>query len=89
MKKYNHPTLTNYLAKTKKNVDLYRLYNPQLSVFSKTVIEEQGFYFLFLQTYDYREEYLNSLFYPYLSLPQCKQERNNKNIRSFSQEGKP
>jgi hypothetical protein len=31
MKKHNYPTLTNYLAKTKNNADLYRLYNPQFS----------------------------------------------------------
>lgn len=39
MKKHNYPTLTNYLAKTKKNTDLYRLYNPQFSVFGKPVSE--------------------------------------------------
>ncbi len=33
MNKTNYPSLTNYLAKTKKNADLYRLYNPQFSFF--------------------------------------------------------
>ncbi|EBA1657372.1 hypothetical protein BAB42_11980 [Salmonella enterica subsp. enterica serovar Poano] len=47
MKKHNYPTLTNYLAKTKKNTDLYRLYNPQFSAFIKTVDEEQDFYFCY------------------------------------------
>ena len=32
MNKTNYPSLTNYLAKTKKNADLYRLYNPQFTL---------------------------------------------------------
>lgn len=62
MKKYNPPTLTNYLAKTKKNVDLYRLYNPQLSVFSKTVIEEQDFYFCYFSRHMITERNILTLF---------------------------
>ena len=45
MNKTNYPSLTNYLAKTKKNADLYRLYNPQFSFFCKSDTQEQRFYF--------------------------------------------
>lgn len=43
--KKNYPSLTNYLTKTKKNADLYRLYNPQFSFFCKSDTQEQRFYF--------------------------------------------
>ena len=45
MNKTNYPSLTNYLAKTKKNADLYRLYNPQFSFSCKSDTQEQRFYF--------------------------------------------
>lgn len=45
MNKTKYPSLTNYLAKTKKNADLYRLYNPQFSFFCKSDTQEQRFYF--------------------------------------------
>ncbi|HBH6935229.1 TPA: hypothetical protein KUN31_004703 [Enterobacter cloacae] len=62
MKKHNHPTLTNYLAKTKKNVDLYRLYNPQFSVFGKTVSEEQDFYFCYFSRHMITQRNILTLF---------------------------
>ncbi len=33
MNKTKYPSLTNYLAKTKKNADLYRLYNHTIFFF--------------------------------------------------------
>ena len=62
MKKHNYPTLTNYLAKTKKNVDLYRLYNPQFSVFSKTANEEQSFYFCYFSRHMITQRNILTLF---------------------------
>lgn len=44
MKKQNYSTLTSYLSKTKKNTDLYRLYNPHFSIFCKNSIEDHVFY---------------------------------------------
>lgn len=43
MNKTNYPSLTNYLAKTKKNADLYRLYNPQFSLFCKMTLRSKDF----------------------------------------------
>lgn len=43
MKKQNYSTLTSYLSKTKKNTDLYRLYNPHFSIFCKNSIEDHVF----------------------------------------------
>ncbi|EGZ4267910.1 hypothetical protein AHY38_004528, partial [Salmonella enterica subsp. enterica serovar Javiana] len=62
MKKQNYSTLTNYLAKTKKNADLYRLYNPQLSVFSKTANEEQAFYFCYFSRHMITQRNILTLF---------------------------
>ncbi|EAW4374436.1 hypothetical protein M9288_000652 [Salmonella enterica] len=62
MKKHNYPTLTNYLAKTKKNTDLYRLYNPQFSVFGKPVSEEQDFYFCYFSRHMITERNILTLF---------------------------
>lgn len=62
MKKHNYPTLTNYLAKTKKNVDLYRLYNPQFSVFGKPVSEEQDFYFCYFSRHMITQRNILTLF---------------------------
>ena len=39
MKKQNYSTLTSYLSKTKKNTDLYRLYNPHFSIFCKIALK--------------------------------------------------
>ncbi|ECC9869918.1 hypothetical protein CIE86_07495 [Salmonella enterica subsp. enterica serovar Panama] len=62
MKKQNHSTLTNYLAKTNKNADLYRLYNPQHSVFSKTANEEQDFYFCYFSRHMITQRNILTLF---------------------------
>ena len=62
MKKQNYPTLTNYLAKTKKNADLYRLYNPQFSVFSKTANEKQDFYFCYFSRHMITQRNILTLF---------------------------
>lgn len=62
MKKHNYPTLTNYLAKTKKNADLYRLYNPQFSVFGKPVSEERDFYFCYFSRHMITQRNILTLF---------------------------
>ena len=62
MKKQNYPTLTNYLARTKKNADLYRLYNPQFSEFSKTASEEQDFYFCYFSRHMITKRNILTLF---------------------------
>ncbi len=43
MNKTKYPSLTNYLAKTKKNADLYRLYNPQFSFSAKVTLRSKDF----------------------------------------------
>ncbi len=62
MKKQNYPTLTNYLAKTNKNVDLYRLYNPHFSLFGKTCNEEQIFYCCYFSRHMITERNILTLF---------------------------
>lgn len=81
MKKHNYPTLTNYLAKTKKNADLYRLYNPQFSVFSKTASEEQDFYFCYFSRHMVTQRNILTLFsiHTFLSYNISK----NETIKSF------
>ncbi len=81
MKKQNYPTLTNYLAKTKKNADLYRLYNPQFSVFSKTANEEQDFYFCYFSRHMITQRNILTLFsiHTFLSYNASKKET----IKSF------
>ena len=81
MKKQNYPTLTNYLAKTKKNADLYRLYNPQFSVFGKPVSEEQDFYFCYFSRHMITERNILTLFsiHTFLSYNVSKKET----IKSF------
>lgn len=81
MKKYNYPTLTNHLAKTKKNADLYRLYNPQFSVFGKLVSEEQDFYFCYFSIHMITERNILTLFsiHTFLSYNVSKKET----IKSF------
>ncbi|MES3269325.1 hypothetical protein [Klebsiella aerogenes] len=82
MKKQNYPTLTNYLSKTKKNSDLYRLYNPQFSVFGKTVNEEQDFYFCYFSRHMITERNILTLFsiHTFLSYNVSK----NETIKSFT-----
>lgn len=81
MKKQNYPTLTNYLAKTRKNADLYRLYNPQLSVFGKPVSEEQDFYFCYFSRHMITHRNILTLFsiHTFLSYNRSKKET----IKSF------
>ena len=81
MKKHNYPTLTNYLAKTKKNADIYRLYNPQFSVFGKPVSEEQDFYFCYFSRHMITERNILTLFsiHTFLSYNVSKKET----IKSF------
>ncbi|MFV7495845.1 hypothetical protein ACNPM9_12120 [Klebsiella michiganensis] len=81
MKKQNYPTLTNYLAKTKKNADLYRLYNPQFSIFGKPVSEEQDFYFCYFSRHMITERNILTLFsiHTFLSYNVSKKET----IKSF------
>lgn len=81
MKKHNYPTLINYLAKTKKNADLYRLYNPQFSVFEKPVSQEQGSYFCYFSRHMITQRNTLTLFsiYTFLSYNLSKKET----IKSF------
>ncbi|EIM33899.1 hypothetical protein PGS1_23340, partial [Enterobacter cloacae subsp. cloacae GS1] len=80
----NYPTLTNYLAKTKKNADLYRLYNPQFSIFGKPVSEEQDFYFCYFSRHMITERNILTLFFnSYLSLLQRKQKKRQLNHLSI------
>jgi hypothetical protein len=68
MKKQIYSSLTNYLAKTKKNADLYRLYNPQFSVFCKSDTEEQDFISIISQDIWSQEKYFNRILYSYIHL---------------------
>lgn len=81
MKKYNYPTLTNYLSKTKKNADLYRLYNPNFSVLSKTYNEEQDFYLCYFSRHMITERNILTLFsiHTFLSYSEDKK----KTIKAF------
>lgn len=62
MEKQNHPTLTNYLAKTKKSIDLYRLYNPEFSIFGKTANQEQDFDFCYFSRHMITERNILTVF---------------------------
>ncbi len=81
MKKYNYPTITNYLTKTKKNADLYRLYNPQFSVFGKAVNEEKDFYFCYFSRHMITQRNILTIFsiYTFFSYKLNKKET----IKSF------
>lgn len=69
MNKTKYPSLTNYLAKTKKNADLYRLYNPQFSFFLQKWHSGAKILFrLFLKTYGLEEKYFNRILYLYIHL---------------------
>lgn len=62
MKKQNHSTMTSYLSKTKKNTDLYRLYNPHLSVFCKNSTEDHDFYLNYFSRHMVTERNILTIF---------------------------
>lgn len=62
MKKQNHSTLTSYLSKTKKNTDLYRLYNPHFSVFCKNGAEDHVFYLNYFSRHMVTERNILTIF---------------------------
>ena len=62
MKKQNYSTLTSYLSKTKKNTDLYRLYNPHFSIFCKNSIEDHVFYLNYFSRHMVTERNILTIF---------------------------
>ncbi len=86
MNKTNYPSLTNYLAKTKKNADLYRLYNPQFSFFCKSDTQEQRFYFDYFSRHMVSKRNILTVFsiYTFTSYNMNKK-RDNKKFHSISQ----
>lgn len=61
MKKQNHSTLIIYLSK-KKNTDLYRLYNPHLSVSCKNSTEYHDFYLNYFSRHMVTERNILTIF---------------------------
>lgn len=81
MKKPNYSSLTNYLTRTKKNADLYRLYNPEFATYGKTANEEQAFYLCYFSRHRITQRNILTLFsiHTFLSYNMSKKET----IKSF------